>query len=346
MPVPFVALDSDIARLLIFPGQKELAESALSGLKQHDAYILATATGTGKTYLSSAIISQIIRREKPKNVLVLTPSQNLVSDFKNVLLDFDVDAKTLPDGLAVPEQEGTYVTTFATANIRQGIETHPWDLVVMDEADAARRWYSSQQGAMAKKLGEHAGKVLYMSATPFHTALELGHMTKLGLWDNEGFDQWGKQFGIYRDKEGNYGGGNAPRKLVTLRQQLIERGQFAQLDRNMEGYYPHFLLAPLSVEEKQGLRNIEQAFGIAKDYYARKGKKGLMSSLQGNMVVYMKSYLSGRDCPRQSSWRSARRRRATRRSSSPSTRPVATNCSRCCRNRTSTATARSSGCCR
>ena len=117
----------------------------------------------------------------------------------------------LPDGLAVPEQEGTYVTTFATANIRQGIETHPWDLVVMDEADAARRWYSSQQGAMAKKLGEHAGKVLYMSATPFHTALELGHMTKLGLWDNEGFDIWGKQFGIYRDKEGNYGGGNAPR---------------------------------------------------------------------------------------------------------------------------------------
>ena len=59
----------------------------------------------------------------------------------------------------------------------------------------------------------------------------------------------------------------------------------------MEGYYPHFLLAPLSVEEKQGLRNIEQAFGIAKDYYARKGKKGLMRSLQGNMVVYMKSYL-------------------------------------------------------
>ena len=291
MPAPFVALDSDIARLLIFPGQKELAESALSGLKQHDAYILATATGSGKTYLASAIMSQIIRREKPKNVLVLTPSQNLVSDFKNVLLDFDVDAKTLPDGLAVPEQEGTYVTTFATANIRQGIATHPWDLVVMDEADAARRWYSSQQGAMAKKLGEHAGKVLYMSATPFHTALELGHMTKLGLWDNEGFDQWGKQFGIYRDKEGNYGGGNAPRKLVTLRQQLIERGQFAQLDRNMEGYYPHFLLAPLSVEEKQGLRNIEQAFGIAKDYYARKGKKGLMRSLQGNMVVYMKSYL-------------------------------------------------------
>lgn len=297
MPVPTVQMDADLARLLIFPGQKELAESALSGLKQHDAYILATATGTGKTYLSSSIVSQIIRREKPKNVLILTPSQNLVSDFKNVLLDFDVEGKSLPDGVGAPEAPGVFVSTYATANMRDGLADHPWDFVVMDEADAARRWYDSQQGAMAKKLGENAGKVLYMSATPFHTALELGHMTKLGLWDTQGFDQWGKQFGIYRDKNGNYGGGNAPRKLVELRQQLIERGQFAQLDRQMDGYKPHFLLAPLTAEDKAGLHAIVESFDIAKDYYARKGKQGLMRSLQGNMVVYMKSYLERRRLP-------------------------------------------------
>ena len=298
MPAPFVNLDSDLARLLIFPGQKELAESVLSGLQQYDSYILASTTGTGKTYLASAVLSQIMRREKPKNVLVVTKSQNLVRDFKNVALDFDVEVKRLPDGADVPAEPGVYGTTYATARMREGLQKHPWDFVIFDEIAEARRWYSdSKQGMAAKHLADSASKVLYMSATPFHTALELGHMTKLGLWDSEGFDQWGKQFGIYRDKNGEYGGGNAPSKLVKLRQQLIERGQYANVDRNMQGYNPHFLLAPLTEEDKLGLRNIVEAFDLAKDYYTRKGQQGKLMSLQGNMVVYMKSYLERRRLP-------------------------------------------------
>ena len=297
MPAPYVKLDSDLARLLIFPGQKEVAESVLSGLDQHDAYILASTTGTGKTYLASAVLSQIMRREKPKNVLILTKSQNLVRDFKNVALDFDVEVKRLPDGEDTPSEPGVYATTYATGVMRTGLRDYPWDFVITDEIAEARRWYDSKQGMMTKDLTEKSGKVLYMSATPFHTALELGHMTKLGLWNTEGFDQWGKQFGIYRDKEGNYGGGNAPKKLVKLRQQLIERGQYANIDRNMDGYNPNFLLAPLSEESKTGLRNIVEAFDLAKDYYARKGQLGKMRALQGNMVVYMKSYLERQRLP-------------------------------------------------
>jgi hypothetical protein len=292
VPVPTVRIPEPIIRMLPYPGQPEVVESALSGLKQHDAYIIATTQGTGKTYTGSAIISQLYR--PGMKVLVLTVSKDLIHQRRNgwiaVARDFDVDLNELPTGVSDPEP-GIYAATYATAIGRDGIQNVKWDLVVADEIGEARKWYSSQRGAMMKTLATNAKKVLYMSATPFHTALELGHMDKLGLWKDTGFAAWGRHFGVYKDTEGNWAGGNAPKKLLRLREQLIERGQFINQDTNLEGFNVSFAQVPLSPEELQAVKNISEAFRLAEDYFKRRGRKSMIRPTRGNVVTYTKKYL-------------------------------------------------------
>lgn len=290
-PAPTVRLPQSVKRMLWFPGQAEIVESALSGLKQHDAYIIASSTGTGKTYTQAAVASQL---HKPgMKTLVLTTNKDLIHQRGNGLIpvyrDFDVDLQELPPGVSDPG-EGIFVTTYSTG-IGRDIAKTKWDLIIADEIGQARRWYASNTGAMMKEMAGQAGKVLYLSATPFHTALELGHMDKLGLWNKMGFESWGKQFGIYRDSEGNFAGGNAPKKLLKLREELIERGQMISIDKNLEGFDSSFAQVPLTKEQGQAVKNINRAFTLAEDYFQRKGKKSMVRAVRANQVTYIKKYL-------------------------------------------------------
>lgn len=256
-------------------------------------FLLGDFTVTHNTYTGSAVLNQL---HKPgMRTLVLTTSKDLIHDREKgwiaVARDFDVDVNELPPGVSFTEEPGAYITTYATAIGRQGIEDGNWDLVISDEIGEARKWYSSQRGAMMKSLSSNAKKVLYMSATPFHTALELGHMDKLGLWREQGFSAWGKQFGIYKDTEGNWAGGNAPKKLIKLREQLIERGQFINVDRNMEGFETSFAQVPLTQEQVRDIKNITEAFKLAEEYFKRIGKKSMIRAVKGNAVTYVKKYL-------------------------------------------------------
>jgi len=290
-PAPTVRLPQSVKRMLWFPGQAEIVESALSGLKQHDAYIIASGTGTGKSFTQAAVVSQL---HKPgMKTLVLTTNKELIHQKGNGLIpvyrDFDVDAQELPSGVSDPG-EGVWLTTYSTGIGREIAQTK-WDLIIADEIGQARRWYASKSGAMMKEMANNAGKVLYLSATPFHTGLELGHMDKLGLWNKMGFDAWGKQFGIYRDSEGNWAGGNAPKKLLKLREELIERGQMITVNKSLEGFDSSFAQVPLTKEQGQAVKNINRAFTLAEEYYNRKGKKSMIRAVRANQVTYVKKYL-------------------------------------------------------
>jgi hypothetical protein len=295
-PVPFVKISDEVRRKLIFPGQPETAEMALSGLAEHDSFILATTTGTGKSYLSAGILAEL----KPKRALYLTKNQSLVDSMLSILPDFGLDAKKLPSGAVAPPGDGVWIATYATALQRKGIEQYPWDLVIKDEADAGRRWHdaNAQTGDMLRTMDEYARQVLYMSATPFHNALEVGAMPKLGLWKDMGWDRWAEQFGIrYDDQKGGWTNPFNPRKLAKLREQLIERGQMINMDRNMEGYHPHFGVVPMSAEGRQRLRDAVQAFSIAQDYYQGRGKSRMVMATIGNAKTYIKNLLERERLP-------------------------------------------------
>lgn len=294
-PTPTVGISNNLARMLM-GGQRYVVESALSGLDRYDSFILATSTGTGKTYAASAIMHHLLEEKPDAQILVLTPSQGLVGTFKDVAGDFGIEIQDL-DAAGPSGQPGVYATTWAASLNREGIETHPWDLVIADEVQEARKWWSSKRGQQMKTMSGNARKVLYMSATPFHTSLEIGHMEKLGLWQKEGFDTWARQFGVSKDDEGNYTGGNAPLKLVKLRQQLIERGQMINVDRNMEGMSAHFGVVPMDGKTTQGLKNIQEAMNLAENYFYAANKRGKVMPTRAQAVTLAKRWLEYQRLP-------------------------------------------------
>src|SRR6185437_10157382 len=114
-PIPSVKIPDSLRRMLVY-AQPEVVEYALSGLEQHDAVILATSTGTGKTFMGAAILSQTARPEDFN--LVITPSQSLIhgdAGWVSVGRDFGLNIRAFPEGRDMPAEPGTYVITWAKA---------------------------------------------------------------------------------------------------------------------------------------------------------------------------------------------------------------------------------------
>lgn len=291
-PPPTVSVSVGTAILLKFPGQREVVETSLSALQQYDGTIVATPPGTGKTYTVLAIAKEL--KQPGHRQLIITRNNDIITadkGFQDVGKKiFNMEVKRLPDDLN-KIGEGTYAMTYATLREHPELKNTAWDLVIADEAGEARRWWDSKQGGALADLSDSATKMVYASATPYHTALEIGYMKKLGLWEGQGFDEWARQFGVRKNKEGKYSGGTSPKKLIKMRQQLIERGQYAYQSVNYDGYRAEFAHVPLSEEHIKGIQNIRTAFAEMENFFNMRGKPQLAAAVRGNGVNYMKNYL-------------------------------------------------------
>jgi broad specificity phosphatase PhoE len=300
-PSPDVQIAPDTREKLIFPGQPEIVESALSGIKQHGAFVIATSTGTGKTFTGVGVIKEMQEQFGVRRTLIVTKSQNLINapagwrDVADRMYGMDVQpvmSNMLGGGKAL--DEGIYAVTYAKLRNDPELLKQNWDLVVADESGEARREYAgSQQGDALRNLTMGAKYALFMSATPFHNGLELSYLEKLGLWRGKNFEDWGAQFGVYREPNGALAGGVAPRKLVKLREQLIERGQFINQDRNMEGYHPTFAVVPLAAQQQLELKNAQKAFDVAANYFAstRPPQSGKVRAVLASQKSFVKNYI-------------------------------------------------------
>ena len=298
-PPPTVRVDPDVRSLLIFPGQPEVAEGVLSALQQYDATVLASPAGSGKNYLLAAISSHLLGTEGDKIGLWVTRSQNLIHDagnMKDVGRMFGVDVNDLPSNMA-DMQTGMYAATYAGISGNRELLRVPWDFVLFDESDSAAKWTQSDRGEATVLLAHAAKKVVYSSATPYGTVLEMGYMHKLGLWRKEGFARWAEQFGLVKTGPNEYAGGSAPRKLEKLRQQLIERGQWQQLHKDMEGTSAHVVLIPQTEDTLAGVRNIRKAFAQARSAFQRNKMAGLVKTAAGHEAIYLKRYLESAKLP-------------------------------------------------
>jgi broad specificity phosphatase PhoE len=296
LPVPTVKLRPELRDRLGFPGQREATEVALSGLERHGGMVMATSTGTGKTYMAAGIVAQRAM-EGANNILVLTKNRTLVENGDNGWLDvlrnhYGLEAEEIPSGVSAPKKPGIYVATHGVARLRK-YEDFNWDLVVVDESGEARRWYAKDNrlGKKVRDITGNAKQSLYMSATPFHTPVELGYLSALHLWDDEGFAKWARQLGVHADQDGNLSSPPSPRKMAKIREQLIERGQFVNMDRNMEGYEAHFGMVPMTSDVQQGLKNIERAFQIAENYFRNMEMHGMVRAVLGNKATFTKNYI-------------------------------------------------------
>ena len=294
LPPPTETLSPQVDRLLAFKGQPEIVQTVLTSLRKYNGAILATSTGTGKTYMGAAILAET----RPRMGLIVAPSQNIAQQWIDTAEAFGVTIKPLEKD--IPTEPGIYTTTYSTATNRKGLDQVNWNMVIADESHFARRWHDpgNQRGKFLVSISKNSDKVLYASATPFHTPLELGYFDKLGLWKKTGLENWlAKEFGVRQGDGGKWIVPMNYRKLAALRDELINRGMFVNLDRNMEGYSANFAVVPVSPDTMNGIRNATQAFRMAEEYFLGRKQNKMVMAVRGNAATFMKSFLERQRLP-------------------------------------------------
>lgn len=263
LPPPTVGLPPEVASRLIFPGQEEMTQAALSSLQVRDGVLVSAATGAGKTYTGAGVVASL----RPRRTLVLTPRPT-VAKFLRVMNEFGLHAEDLPENFAT-QPGGLYVTTYDTAIRREGLGNVPWDLVILDEGQKARNWYASNAGGLVRQLNASAKKVLYMSATPYHTPLELGYLDKLGMWSTTGLRRWlSDNFGVRVNEDLRVETNPMnPVKMEKLANQMRQTGLLIPYERPMKGYTAAFGQVPFDQENMRTLANISRAFQLAQRYF-------------------------------------------------------------------------------
>ena len=109
-PAPTYSLDPKVAAQLIYPGQKQIVQTVMSGLEQGDGVVIVTPAGTGKSkYTGPAVIKEFLRNNPEAKVLVISKNRSILkaaskSAAANFGLDYDMD---VPKG-----ESGIYAASF------------------------------------------------------------------------------------------------------------------------------------------------------------------------------------------------------------------------------------------
>jgi hypothetical protein len=295
-PPPTVTISPETAQQLKYAGQKQIVQMALSALERGDGFVLASGTGTGKTYTGSAIIKEFINANPGARVLYITKNADLLSagekSFKAVAkTSFGLDVNTsVPRGTF---EKGVHGTTYQRLLGNEAYKNADWDLVVADESGEMRNWFreDSQQGKSAMAVIDKSKKAVYVSATPWHSPMEYGYAKKLGLWEPNQFEKWISENFAHEKIGDKVFARLDPGKQAILRNQLIERGQFVSQMISYEGFTTHFGVVPVTEETRRSLNRIHEGVSRAKANLEASGKKSLASRLGAFEATYTKAFL-------------------------------------------------------
>jgi len=183
LPPPTVEIIDYIAAGLRYPGQREVVESTLSALEQYDGSVIATGTGTGKTFTAMAVARQRFDEHGASRQIIVAKNDSTITQdngWLQVGRNFGFDGDNGPRMMPLPKDltnlpEGIYYTTHQKLLRRRDAQRYKWDLSTIDESHEARKWYKkdSKLGMSIRTVSDNAKKAVYISATPFHTILKL-----------------------------------------------------------------------------------------------------------------------------------------------------------------------------
>ena len=292
LPAPTVTLSRETAQVLKFAGQKQIVQMALSALDQGDGAIIASATGTGKTYTELAVAKETLLKNPNAKILVITKNRGLLKTAaktakEHYTMEMEVDA---PKGKLDKNLYGASYQRLLGNPIYK--ETH-WDLVISDESGEARNWYldENQQGKLLMAVMENADKGLYVSATPFHSPNEYGYLEKLNLWPKGQFQSWIRDNFAHEKIGDKIVAKLDPGKQAKFRQQLIERGQMVSQEISYDGFTVHFGVVPIDDVIERKLDRIHQGIAVARRELLAQGKKGLAERIAAFEATYTKAFL-------------------------------------------------------
>jgi len=118
--------------------------------------MFTNGTGTGKTYTGLGIVKRFVKQGKGR-VLILTPSQEKVTDWANDGLNLGLNVEKLDDiakakGTTATKSKGTgvVVTTYANARQNLALLEDCFDLIVYDESHKITEGKEAAEGEMYK----------------------------------------------------------------------------------------------------------------------------------------------------------------------------------------------------
>ena len=297
-PPPTYALDPKTAQVLKFPGQKQIVQMAMSALEQGDGFVIASGTGSGKTFTSMGTIKEFKTQNPDALILHITKNRGLLKDAQKVAANsfgFHVETDAPDPGV----KSGTFGATYIGLLNDKTYRDIPWDLVIADESGEARNWFKdqNQQGKMLKDVIANSRKAVYVSATPFHHPAEYGYLDKLNLWPKGQFDKWIENNFAHEKIKDKVVARLDPVKQAKLRQQLIERGQLVSQAISYEGFTAHFGVVPVTDAMKRSLDRIREGFARARDQFVKSGKKGMAEKAAAFEATYTKAWLERERIP-------------------------------------------------
>lgn len=131
LPPPTVTISRETAAQLKYAGQKQMVQTILSALDQGDGAVIASATGSGKTYTASGTIKEFLNANPAAKVLYITKNRNLLDgdkkkSFKAVAKGtFGVDVRTVDveqyvNGNVQQMRKGTPTGSAAVQGVSRG----------------------------------------------------------------------------------------------------------------------------------------------------------------------------------------------------------------------------------
>ena len=175
---------------LLHPEQQEEAWQVLGSLSGaflpggRWGFVLASGTGTGKTYVYARVLQAVLGVGLP--ALLVVPNEDLIRQTREVLSRF-----------GVAEGEAFRITTYARLRPEEA-----WcRVLVLDEAHLAKRAYGSEGSARGMRALEAAWRALftlYATATPFDRPWEARYLLEpTGFVPYRLFTCFMRQFAVY-----------------------------------------------------------------------------------------------------------------------------------------------------
>jgi len=147
-------------------------------------FLLASAPGTGKTFVLGAAIREL-RKSGAKTITYVTLRQELISQIQS-----DLAAYGIGD------------VNFVTYPSLMKAEAQPTDVLIFDEAHAIKNSHGSSQGKAAQELIQKAKYTVFSSATPFENPVQAEYLEPTGIFSFFGsFKEFALAYGATKYKE-------------------------------------------------------------------------------------------------------------------------------------------------
>ena len=78
MPAPTVTLSPEVSRVQKYGGQKQIVQTILSALETGDGAVIASATGSGKSFHAGAVIKETLLKNPDAKILLITKNRGLL----------------------------------------------------------------------------------------------------------------------------------------------------------------------------------------------------------------------------------------------------------------------------